>query len=473
MNSNKYQTFLALFLLLTFSFSKAQNPIQISVSNTTLAATDSVLPFWFSANQHGKIRSNNSFLNISGLIVEKGYLNKAKSGLGITWGGDFTAAFGSENYYQINRAYGGISFKGWELKGGMFYDEVKYAGLSTSNGNIARSENARPVPMIRFSTLAFKPVPLAQNWLSFKAEYDEGFLNDARYVDGAHLHHKSLYFKIHTSTSWNFDIGFEHYAMWGGTSRNEKIGDLPEGWNAYWHYVFALPGDENFLATDQDNISGNQLGTYQLKYERNLSKVKIAVYMSHPWEDNSGLNWHNWPDNLIGVHFDFQNKKALVTDIVYEFTNTRQQGIKDSVHYFDNNADKWKIREYDNYYNHHVYYSGFTYGQQVMSSPIFFPVAEKDGISTGILSNRFFSHHIGARGYLLDYLMWRGFLTFIQHYGTYAKPYKISQKQLSGFFEIRYINPDFPVELIFSAAADANNVTGNNIGLNFSVVKFW
>ncbi len=467
----KYLPVLA--FLFIFTISKAQNPYQISVSNTTLAATDSVMPFWFAANRHGKIQSKNSILNISELIVEKGYINKAKSGLGTNWGGDFIAAFGTENYYQLNRAYAGLSFKGWELKGGMFYDEVKFAGLSTSNGNITRSENARPIPMVRFSTLDFKPVPFVQNWLSFKAEYDEGFLNDERYVDGAHLHHKSLYFKIHTSTLWNFDIGFEHYAMWGGTSQNENIGDLPEGWNAYWHYVFALPGNEDFLVTDQKNNSGNQLGTYQLKYERNLPEMKIALYVSHPWEDNSGLNWHNWPDNLLGIHLDFHNKNGLITDVVYEFTNSRQQGIKDSIYYFDSNSEKWKIREYDNYYNHSVYRSGFTYQQQMMSSPLFFPVAESDGISMGIKSNRFFSHHIGAKGNLSEKINWKGLLTYIQHSGTYSKPYTINQKQISGFFEIQYFNPKLPVEIGLSAAADANNVTGKNLGFNFSVIKNW
>ncbi len=473
MNSYKYQTLLALFVLLIFSVCKAQNPIQISVSNTTLAATDSVLPFWFAANRHGKVQSKNSFLNISEIIIGQAYKNNPKSQFGTTWGGDFIAAFGKSNYYQLNRAFAGVSLKGWELKGGLFYDEVKYAGLSTSNGNIARSENARPIPMIRLSTLDFKPVPFVQNWLSFKAEYDEGLLNDNRYVDCAHLHHKSLYFKIHSSSLWTFDLGFEHYAMWGGTSQNENIGDLPEGWNAYWRYVFAIPGNEDFLVTDQKNISGNQLGTYQLKYERNLSQMKMAVYISHPWEDNSGLNWHNWPDNLIGVHFDFHNKEALITDIVYEFTNTRQQGIKDSIYYFDSNSEKWKIREYDNYFNHSVYRSGFTYRQQMIGSPLFFPISDTSGISMGIQSNRFFSHHIGAKGNLTEKLKWKGLLTFVQHLGTYPKPYKINQKQISGLCEIQYINPEFPVEIGLSAALDANNVSGNNLGFNFSVVKSW
>lgn len=470
---NMFKYLLVLAGLFTFVISKAQNPIQIYISNTTLAATDSLLPFWFSANKHGKIQSKNSFLNISGITVEQAYKHDSKSKFAATWGGDFIAAFGNKNYYQINRAYAGIALKGWELKTGLFYDQIKYGGLSTSNGNIARSENARPVPMVRLSTPDFKPVPFVQNWLSFKAEYDEGLLNDERYVNGAHLHHKSLYFKIHSSTLWNFELGFEHYAMWGGTSRNESIGELPEGWNAYWLYVFALPGSKDFLDTDQENISGNQLGTYQLKYVRNLSQMQIALYVSHPWEDNSGLNLHNWPDNLLGVHFDFQNKKALITDIVYEFTNTRQQSIKDSIYYYDNNSDKWRMGEYDGYYNHGVYRSGFTYGQQMMGSPLFFPVAENNGISMGIQSNRLFSHHVGAKGNISEKIKWKGLLTYIQHLGTYSKPYTINQKQISGLIELQYVHPDFPIELGLSAAADANNVTGNNLGFNFSVIKNW
>ena len=39
----------------------AQDAIRISVKNSTLAATDSSLPFWFSANQHGKIKTTGHF----------------------------------------------------------------------------------------------------------------------------------------------------------------------------------------------------------------------------------------------------------------------------------------------------------------------------------------------------------------------------------------------------------------------------
>jgi len=139
--------------------SKTQNPFVISVSNTTLAATDSVLPFWFTANQHGKIQSTGSVMNISELTVGQSYNSKPESNFGYTWGGSVIAAFGNTSYYKVNQAFAGFALKGWEIKGGLFYDEIRYAGLSTTNGNLARSQNARPVPTIRFSTLGYKPVP--------------------------------------------------------------------------------------------------------------------------------------------------------------------------------------------------------------------------------------------------------------------------------------------------------------------------
>lgn len=467
----KYLTVLS--LLFTFSISRAQNPINISLSNTTLVATDSILPFWFTANQHGKIKSLGSFLNISDFNIGQAYNVKPKSKFGYTWGTNLVAAFGNSTYYQINQAYAGLTLKGWEIKGGLFYDDTRYAGLSTTNGNLARSQNARPVPTIRFSTLGYKLFPFAKNWLSFKGEYDEGFLNDERYVDGAHLHHKSLYFKIHPSASWDFNIGFEHYVMWGGTSRNENIGELPHGWNAYWHYVFAIPGGEDFPLIDQLNISGNQLGTYQLQIEKEFSKVKTTFYLSHPWEDNSGLNWHNWPDNLLGLHINIKNDKKLITDFVYEFTNTRQQSIVDSLYYWDENSGKWEMKVYDDYYNNSIYRSGFTYNQQVMSSPLFFPIKLSEGISIGIRSNRFFAHHIGARGYFSEKVSWKGMFTYIQHLGVWSIPYKSSQNQVSGLFELHYTNPEFPVEIGFSTGADFSNYNGKNLGFSFSITKNW
>lgn len=456
-----------------FSISSSQNPVQISVSNNSLVSTDSIFPFWFTANQHGKIKSSGSFLNISDFYIGQKYKTNSDLKIGYTWGTDLIAAFGNEKYFQTNQLYAGFLFYGWEIKGGIFDDDIRYSGLSTTNGNLAQSQNTRAIPAIRFSTFGFKKFPFAKKWLSFYGEYEEGLLNDERYVDGAHLHHKSLYLKFQPAIDWNFTIGFEHFVMWGGTSRNKAIGELPDGFDDYWRYVLALPGDDNFLEYDQVNISGNQLGTYQLEVVKNFSNLTATFYLSHPFEDNSGLNWHNWPDNLLGLHLKIKKDDSFITDILYEFTNTRQQSISDSIYWFDENSGKWKMNEFDNYYNHGIYRSGFTYMQQTISSPLFFPLKLSDGISMGIRSNRFFAHHVGARGQLSKNFRWKGMLTYIQHLGTWSEPYISSQNQVSGLFEVRFAKHGFPVELGISTAADIDKNKGKNLGFNVSISKNW
>jgi hypothetical protein len=176
---------------------------------------------------------------------------------------------------------------------------------------------------------------------------------------------------------------------------------------------------------------------------------------------------------LIGLHINFKNEKNLVTDIVYEFTNSRQQSIRDSLFYWDETTGNWNINENDSYYNHRVYQSGFTYQQQVMSSPFFFPVNISDKISMGLNSNRFFAHHFGLRGNFSDFIEWKGLFTYIQHLGTYSKPYSEAQKQISGLFEFQYINPEFPVQIGLSIAGDAGNYAGKNLGVRFILTKKW
>ncbi len=470
-NRLMFKYYLLPVVLLAFNIAYSQNNIQISVTNSSLAATDSVLPFWFVANRHGKIQSSGQFLNVSEITLSRGYLKSSK--LSYSWGANLVTGLGKSNYYQLNQAYAGLTYRGWEFIGGTFYDEVRYSGLSTTNGNIARSLNARPVPMVRFSTQGYKPVPFLQNRLNFKAEYDEGLLNDNRYVKGAHLHHKSLYFSTQPKNSWTVEFGLEHYAMWGGTSRSESIGKMPDGWKDYWRYVFALPGGKDFPTIDRNNSSGNQLGTYQLSVVRDFSELKIVFYISHPWEDNSGLNLHNRRDNLLGLHIDFNDKNNFITDVVYEFTNTRNQSHRDSSQLWNKKTNSWRKLEIDDYFNHTVYRSGFTYHQMVMSSPLFIPADTENGILAGIKSNRFFSHHLGAKGNINQNIIWKGLLTYTQHLGTYVKPFTTAQKQVSGLFEISYNNSGFPLELTLAVSADSNTVLGNNIGFQFSLTKKW
>jgi hypothetical protein len=85
------------------SLSGAQNPVKFSVKNFTLVAGDSVLPFWFSANQQGKMEKQNSFLNVTDLFVGQDFYF-SDSSLSVLWGGNLLAGVGQSKYFQVNRA---------------------------------------------------------------------------------------------------------------------------------------------------------------------------------------------------------------------------------------------------------------------------------------------------------------------------------------------------------------------------------
>lgn len=186
--------------------------------------------------------------------------------------------------------------------------------------------------------------------------------------------------------------------------------------------------------------------------------------MSHLFEEMSGLKWRNFPDNLLGLHLSFVNKNNPVADIVYEYTNTRQQSIRNK----EDDPDP------GNYFRHGIYKSSFTYYQKMIGTPLFFPVVlNEDEKVTDLLSNRFFAHHIGVSGSLTHSLRWKGLFTYIKHFGLYTSPYEKTKKQLSGLLEVHYANSNSPIDLGFTIAVDSGNSFDHIIGLQVSVAKIF
>src|SRR5680860_978349 len=232
----KYFLFVLPFLFPILN-SNAQTDFSFGASNRTLISTSGEMPFWMWANNDGKINKDNAFLNLSELEVAGKYFFNDSNSFFLA-GSNLIAGLGNKNsYFQPNQLFAGINLNNWELNAGMYYDEELFGGLSTSNGNMANSRNARPHPRIVARVAQFKPVPYLGNFLLFKGEYEEGLLLDERYVDKTHLHHKSFYLKIQPTKTFDIQMGLEHFAMWGGTSQNKDIGKLPGDWNAYWKYI--------------------------------------------------------------------------------------------------------------------------------------------------------------------------------------------------------------------------------------------
>ena len=94
-------------------------------------------------------------------------------------------------------------------------------------------------------------------------------------------------------------------------------------------------------------------------------------------------------------------------------------------------------------------------------------------MAMGIRSTRFYAHHAGVAGTFYMHWHWKGMLTYVQHRGSYPNPYDTPRKQLSGWLEVHYENPRFPVGVGLSLAADAVNTDENNAGVQISLFRQW
>ena len=106
------------------------------------------------------------------------------------------------------------------LKAGAESDPVTYGGLSSTNGNIDNSGNAKASsgPLWYLLRDIFHSCS-QKKWFSFRFQYEEGFLGlDKQAITNAHLHHKNLYLRNRLSPTLVLTVGVEHYVFWGGNS---------------------------------------------------------------------------------------------------------------------------------------------------------------------------------------------------------------------------------------------------------------
>lgn len=442
-----------LFLLLIF-WANSVCSQNIEAGFYSVAGSKGQLPTWLWANQLGVYDPySSSVQNFQLLAAYK--TSPEKSDFVFEGQAQLNAILADDNAFRFTELYGGINWKFLQLKMGAFSEKEAYMGLSASNGNLAYSRNARPHPRIRAGFNRY--VPIIKNWLSLYGFWEEGLLNDKRYVADTHLHHKAFYLRVGNTKTIQLTGGLEHYVMWWGT--HPTVGELP-GWEDYFKYVSGSSGGENALATDQANVLGNGYGTYQFKIEKEWDAFKTSLYLSHPFEDRSGLEWQNWRDNLYGIHFQFHKENPLIEGLVLEYYHTKHQS--GDYHLAPQANGNNSGRGLDNYYNHSVYRSGVSYHQMAMASPLMAPLVLDEGISKGFENNSISGFHLGANGYLSSHLYWKGMLTHTSNFGRKktggAYAWEPAKNQVASLISLQWQFHKRPLVLAGSFAADRGDL---------------
>jgi hypothetical protein len=328
------------------------------------------------------------------------------------------------------------------------------------------------MPGINLQTNGFVKVGFWKNWFSVRANYAEYLMNDKRIVDGTNAHHKSLHFNFKTSAKFNFSVGLDDWAQWGGTS--PTFGKQPDGFKDYIRMVLGASGGDNASGGDQINALGNHMGNYLIELNHTGENLNWNFYWSHPFEDRSGREMMNWPDALYGLSFDFKKTTSLVNYLVTEITYTKNVSGS-SPHYIDENGVPVAASGRDQYFKNGVYASGWSYFGKTIGTPYIVTEVDENGVPQGpnLSYNRFFAFNIGTKGFLQK-VPYAFLLSYMRYYAWFDETFETTPRQFSGFAEFD-ISPllKLPINVEVGTSFDLGNKLPNNLGGFLKISKNW
>jgi len=454
---------------LTFFLGYSQEKeLKYAVELNSAIATKNTLPFWLTANKFGAIPNSANTLVTTSIYSEG---NKLSNKVTFSYKAAFTGYSAKEtSTIFINELYGSLNYKNWQFDVGVKHDTILWEGLSSSNGNISKSTNARSFPGYNLQLVNYTQLPFAKKWLSVKGNYGDFLLNDKRSVENTLIHTKSLFFKSILSQNLALITGLNHYAQWAGTS--SLFGKQPSGFKNYLRVITGSSGGSDALRGDQVNVLGNQLGSYLLQLNYKSDKINWNFYWSHLFEDRSGREMMNYPDGLYGLFIDFKKPKATISHLLTEFTYTKHQSGSDP-HYTDE-LGYHAGSGLDNYFNNGVYQSGWTYFGNMIGSPYFTTNAkDSNGITPGIIvgDNRLMAFNIGIKGTIKN-LQYKTLFSHTTYFGWFGDEYVNKPTQFSGLLEVSFSQLfKLPFRVTLGSAFDTGTYRSVNFGGSLKLSK--
>ena len=356
---------------------------------------DEVSPFWMFTNSKGfkGAQTNAAFSAFAKANIA---LNE-NSTIDIGLGG--FARDGFDNSVQRSQIY--VEYKNkWidVVVGAKDFADSKH-GLSSTNGNILFSNNARALPGLLIQNA--KPIRLFKGF-SFDAAIAHYQLNDDRFVDDTRVHYKKLLFNWDITNTSVLRFGLQHVAQWGGVSPDR--GAQPDGFDDFIQIFFGRGGGEEAFIGDQINSLGNHIGSYSISFSKKKESFDYEVYYQSIFEDRSGIELNNFPDGVWGLLIH-PKKVSWLEGVLYEYVQTVSQSGSPRVTEGLNQQSGG-----DNYFSNTTYRSGWTYDGAIIGLPFI-----------NLISNRSIAHHIGAFGDAgkLNYLFK---ISYLENLGSFALP---------------------------------------------------
>lgn len=396
--------------------------------------TEEKNPFWIYSNQRGRIDEKT---NLAAWITGEGIyelrdVGVVRTGLGVLY------SDGIEEGIKLDEFYVSYENNWFEAFAGRKQEEELFHGLSATNEHLLWSLNARPISGVGVETN--RPVMFWERaGLGFEASWAEYFSDEKeRYIQVPRIHHKS--FKLVYTGIRNLEIvaGLQHYVQWAGES--PEHGELPSGFEDYLRVVSggSLSGGTGFVGESEINGLGNHLGGYLASVETSWNGYGIFLLYNTIFEDMSGIKWRNKPDGRYSIYIENPEENRWVEALMYEYYFTRHQSKT-----YPTPDGK------DNYFNNHLYKSGWTYQKAVIGLPFILLNEEK----TRVAHNNIVAHHVGVAGQAFYTYPYRLLLSYRENYGSKSGSPAPLEKVLSTYLNVNvldhFINIDFQVGVDF------------------------
>jgi hypothetical protein len=424
--------------------------------------TGNQMPFWLYSNQNGLIMPDKNNFYIKGAISTEFSSSKK---IDYAYGLEFANRVSGKNEFYLPQAYLKLKLYDFQFSAGNFYSNYGNQDYSLSSGGLVWSTNARTFPRISIEVPVYTAVPFTNGYVEYMGGISHGWLGSKDSIKRLWLHHKYLFLRFGGKLPVNFHIGLHHFAQWGGETR---YGQMPSDFAAFKKIFFVQAGDmdNSLVAGEWINKLGNHIGSFNIGTDIKLEKYTCGFYWQTIFEDQSGMKFRNLKDGLWGIYLHSKETNRVVNGFVYEFINTTNQS---GTRFMVNGV---KVEGNDNYFNHGIYFNGWSYKDMTIGTPfITSPALMHGSVRDYFRNNKIRAHHIGLEGGY-NKITYKFLYSFVENYGTNRYPFN-SEKVNHSLLLKTVISEvtSYKIDLGLSVGADLGSRYGKNVGIMLSIIK--
>ena len=248
----------------------------------------------------------------------------------------------------------------------------------------------------------------------------------------------------------------------------------------YLNVVFPIPWKipiNKYSPYETLNRFGNHLGSLDLGIKIKIKIADIYFYRQTPYEDGQMPEIFLSGDGNYSLSLDLKEKKRVYRVNIGFLDTRRQAGERSNFARFVGKMETHP-GEIQDYLNHGQYIEGWSYHNNAIGTPLIIPTqdlikeSQPKGYNLFTADNRIQAFYMSIFGKIANYVYYlqSSYTSSLGRFGLKKDiPFKQFSSHISINIPIKKSNLDSKIDLSF----DSGKLYGNNLGVNFFIIKKW